>query len=365
VVEQDLRDKAREVARATLETRWPRERFELELESEREERWNHLFDRSHYAAAFRVFELADTARVSLAPDGSIEGVRYPVDASEAQGEPAPEPTPDQLVRARAAAEEAARRGGRWQTLRSKVVAVLRESGARVDAVVRLFSLAPEGPLTVDLDASSGERLAFFVPCLLRGSRGGRPLSRREVVARVQEEEILPKDLELKRADLEEASGVRLWRLRFEASGLERSGQAIVCAHARTGVVAGLTSTLRARVRLGRSVARDRAHELLERALPVLLGPDSRLASIVPGAIVRRGKPRAGWVGTALTGEGDVARVALSGDEVEAALGGKLVRARVGPERAVLVNEGRRKRAPASPDTIRHESAHRPGVGGVG
>jgi len=353
-----IRETALRVARETLERRWPADRFELELESEREARWSHVFDRSHYAATFHVFELADTARVSLDASGAIRAVRFPVDAREAdEGKPvSSEPPAPHLATARTAAEEVARGSGRWRTLRSRVVKLIAGEGGAgsIDAIVRLFALAPEGPMTLDLDATSGERIAFFVPALLRGSKGGRPLSRREVALRIQGEGVLPREVELERADLEDAGGARLWRLRFHASGLDQCGQAVVCAHARTGVIAGLTASFRARVRLGRTVSHERAASLIEKALPLLLGPDSRLAVIIQGAIVGRGKPRAGWVGTALTGEGEVARVALAGDEVETSFGGKLQRARVGPERAVLVNEARRRR---SATTLTHEPLH--------
>jgi hypothetical protein len=355
---------ARTAAQKTLEGRWPAERFELELESEQDERWNHLFDRSHYGASFRVFEYADTASVTLGPNGPPAlAVRYPSEPGvepDSSPDATASPPAAALIDARRAAEDAARRAGRWQTLRSRVLA-WRGPGSEgaYEVQVRLFSHAPEGPMTIDIDSATGERLAFFVPCWLRGSRQGRPLSKRQVAARVQEDPVLPEGVRLARADLEEPTGARLWRLKYEPSSIDRFGQAILCAHARTGVVIGLTSTIRTRVRIGRGRSPEKARALVERALPILLGPDATVASLVPGALVRRGTPRAGWVGTALTGDGGVVRVALAGEEVEVACGGKFVRARVGAHGVVLVNEGRRER----PHPV--EAGHRPVPASVG
>lgn len=342
---EELRERARAVARRTLEERWTAGRFELELETEHAPQWNHLFDRSHYAASFRVFELAETALVTLGPRGDVVGARVPATRTAESETAAPELPPELALRVRAAAEDASRRAGRWQALRSSVAAVLEgdgEPGGR-EVLVRLFACVPEGSLSVDLDGISGEALGHFAPCLLRGSRAGRALSRQEVIARVEESGVVPPGLRVARADQEEAVGSRLWRIRYEAHGLEQTGTFVVCAHARSGVVVGTTSTLRARVRLGRGTSRERAHALVERALPVLLGPEARLVALVAGAVVGRGTPRAGWVGTAVVAEREVVRVALAGDEVEVRVRGKLARARVEPDRVVLQATPRRAR----------------------
>ncbi len=99
-------------------------------------------------------------------------------------------------------------------------------------------------------------------------------------------------------------------------------------HARTGVVAGVTNVLVAKADLGERAARARAEAVVSRALPELLGPNAVLTALVAGAIVRGPRRRAGWIGTATLADGTVARIAYADDEVEAAVRGAAVRARV-------------------------------------
>jgi hypothetical protein len=247
-----------------------------------------------------------------------------------------------LQQARAAAEETAHRAGRWRALRSRVTAVRPsplDPGALAVAV-RIFALVPEGPMTVDLDATTGERVAFFVPCLLRGSRGGRALSRSQVVERVLQSDELPRGLRVVEGGIEKPEGARLWRLKLEPDGLTLLGRAYVFAHARTGAVVGISSNLRPRMSANRSVSHERACQVVTRALPVLLGSESRLVVLVAGALTRHGRPRAGWVGTAHDEEGEVVRVSVAGDVVEVGRAGKFARARVTDEGVALVNDQR-------------------------
>ena len=79
-----LRERALEVARATIARRWDSDRFELALAREGDERWNHIFDRAYYEARFHLREIAGTATVTCGPDGWR--VRVPAPESEEPGE---------------------------------------------------------------------------------------------------------------------------------------------------------------------------------------------------------------------------------------------------------------------------------------
>jgi hypothetical protein len=321
-----LLERAGEVARSTVAQRWDEDRFELALAREGDERWSHIFERAYYEASFQLRENAGTATVTNGPAGWR--VLYPSPGSEEPGEPAVA-TEAELARALGIAEEAARRSGREGALWLRPGVVRRLGGGRgLEVPVRVFTAATDGPVHVELDATTGERIGFFVPAFLRGSRSGRPLSEREVAARVAAEQPPPEGARLVKAHLEEGTTTRSWRLRFDVETAEASGHFLVCAHARTGAVAGITSTVRARTVLGDRQAREHAEAVVASALPGLLGEDARLGTLIPGALVRRGKPRSGWVGTVTTSEGDVARVSFSGEEVEVALGGRALRTRV-------------------------------------
>ncbi|MBI3723365.1 hypothetical protein HY251_05345 [bacterium] len=330
----DLRERALEVARTTLARRWSKGRFELEVEREGEERWSHVFERPYYEALFRLLEPAGLAHVALSPGGAPR-VRFPFhDAPiptgsllDGSSERAGRATAREIDAVSSAAEEAARRAGHAGVIRAhveKACASRTKDGRVVEARVRVLVGAPDGAIHAELDAATGERLGFFLPAFLRGSRNGCPLSKEEAIARSAAEEPPPPGAVLVRADLEEREGVRLWRIVYDVATKDLRGRFTISAHARTGAVAGVSSSVRRRTKLGRQRGgdRDRAAAEITGALPGLLGDGASLAALVPGALVRQGRVRPGWIGTAITSDGRVARVSLWKDELQVAFAGR-------------------------------------------
>ena len=145
--------------------------------------------------------------------------------------------------------------------------------------------------------------------------------------RIERDETLPEGAVFKRGTLDEGNAGRVWRLRFDVSNEARHGHVVLSAHARTGA-RRRRIVPPPRSDLGQRSERERAEVAVALALPDILGCDAQLSVLVAGAIVRRGKRRAGWVGTATLADGGVARVSYCEGEVEAAMGGKAVRARI-------------------------------------
>ncbi|HZV02951.1 MAG TPA: hypothetical protein VFF73_39965 [Planctomycetota bacterium] len=325
-VETDLRPRAEAAARAALERRWKPVRFELELGRETPPGWSHVFQCAHYSASFRVLERAGTAHVTLGERGTRVLLAAPEDWQRVEAPPAA------VDKARRLAEPALRRLAPSGALGLRVIAARpsRILGPGHELLVSGFLESPEGLLRIDLDAETGELVGWSVPTFVRGSREGRPLRRSEAARRAEAAEALPAGASLVSGALEETPVARVWALRYEVSGekAERTGQVIVRVHARTGVVVALARHLLPRDDLGQRLAREQAHEVVRGVLPALAGPDAVLVALVPGAVLRGGPRRAGWVGTATLGDGSVVRVSFAGDEVEVACGGESARVKV-------------------------------------
>lgn len=320
---------AEAAARRTLEQRWTRDRFELELVRETEPRFSHIYLRVHHAAFFTIHERVGTALVTTGE----RGTRIKMGARLEPERPIEAAPPEVLEQARAIADAHLRRAGFSEKLVARVTAVHaapRSSGASAgwEVLVSGFAPAPEGPIHVEIDADSGELLSWFAPVFLRGSRDGGALGRAEAERRAAREETLPEGATLARADLEETPGGRFWRLRFDVANGQERGHIVVTVHARTGAVVGCVRLLVATGDLGPRTARERAEAVVAHALPELIGPDAELKALIPGAVLRLGKRRAGWIGTAKLADGAVVRVAYADDEVEVALGGQAVKTRV-------------------------------------
>jgi len=73
--ETDLRARAEAFGRKTIERRWTKERFELELVRESAAKWSHVFLRTHYAAFFRVLERVGTVLVQTSARGNARQAR--------------------------------------------------------------------------------------------------------------------------------------------------------------------------------------------------------------------------------------------------------------------------------------------------
>ncbi len=323
--ETTLRVRAEEAARATLARRWAPERSRVALASETGPLWSHVFQRAQYAGSFRVFERVGVALVATSPNGTR------VTAAAAPSGTAAAAPPDVLAAALSAGEAALRRAGAPAELHVEATATApaRVLGAPgFEVTVCGFAPVPEGPLTIDLDAETGETLGWFFPAFLRGSRDGRAAGRAEVVKRVERDDALPAGAAFARGSLEETKAGRLWRLRYEVKNETSQGHVVLAAHGRTGALAGVSSFLLPVADLGRRSARERAEAAVAEALPRLLGCDAELTVLIAGAILRGGKRRAGWVGTARLADGAVARVSCCEGEVEAAVRGEAFRARI-------------------------------------
>ncbi len=325
----DARERAlaEAAARRTLERRWTGDRFELELIRETAPRFSHIYLRLHKGAFFRIHERVSTALVTT----SEHGTRIRMGARPDAERPADPVPPSVLEHARSVADASFRRAGGSEKLVTRVVTAhaARVNGAPGHEVfVSAFAPAPEGPIHVEIDADSGELLSWFAPVFLRGSRDGAALGRVEAQRRAAREEALPEGTLLERADIEETPAGRLWRLRFVVQNERERGHVLASVHARTGVLVGCVRILVATGDLGPRTARERAEAVVAHALPDLIGPDAELKALIAGAVVRGGKRRAGWIGTARLGDGAVVRVAYADDEVEVALEGQAVKTRV-------------------------------------
>lgn len=309
-------------ARMALERQWTPQRYILELARQNPPHWSHVYMRPHYGAAFSVRQRAGTARVTLGANGARVAI-------VSCGTPALPPdaiSPAKAQLALAAAADAFRAVQRADVA-LRVLGV-HAGGDGHEVAVGAYAPASDGPLEVELDAETRELLAWFAPAFLKGSRDGAPLGRLEAVKRATSETVLPEGATVVRAEIEESRTARVWRLRFDVANEASEGHVMLTLHARTGVVAGVTNVLVAKADLGERAARARAEAVVSRALPELLGPNAVLTALVAGAIVRGPRRRAGWIGTATLADGTVARIAYADDEVEAAVRGAAVRARV-------------------------------------
>jgi hypothetical protein len=311
-----------EAARAALASKWSVGRFEVEVESD-EHGFSRLFERPHFQARVAVWEPAGLVAIDLDPGGTVRAVTPLAHDDDVTAELA---TLDEALvpRATEAALVELRSRGPLLGARAVLLGGTPRRGA-VRAVLRGWVRHPDGLVVVDLDARSGEQIGHLCVPFLRGSRGGASISEHGAVERVRAALPLPGSAKLGRAKLEDAAIGRAWRIRFDVDDEDRAGAVIVTANARSGAVAGVVSTIRARVRLGPAPDQLVAEGEVRRAIAALLGPTARLAALVPGAVVRRKEPLPAWLGAVVDDAGFVGRVAVVQGEIEIAYGGKIHR----------------------------------------
>jgi hypothetical protein len=287
----DERARARERAEELLQRRWAPARFRLQVRREQVRRHRGL-GRPLYEVQFGVWERAGQARVE--GDGRV---RFPLpwDAPMVGVDPAALP-PETL----AVVTEVAQRVHPDEPVR--VVA----RGALDPSCFGVERLPGDGRLTVQIDPSDGELLGYTCLPFFRGSRRCAALSRWGAVQRATAQVALPEGARLAYSKLSSRPLGRLWGFRWEVGRGPLRGWVKVELNARTGVVCRLLRAVD-RVSLVKGERGDEAtaRSALELAARVRHGASAELGPLVPGAVVRRGKPCQAWLAVIQTPRGSV------------------------------------------------------------